>query len=111
MKIVLQLSNDQILMTFKILEQIENAEPTTVAAEKLIRSIVLEAYDKFATLKKKIVKQADLFDQKKKTKVSLKYYEAYGIEKMIATNIFKVNNKYVENILEKMLNELRQKLA
>lgn len=110
MKIELKLSNEQIMAVCKILELMEHLEPSQKAEDKLIRSIAFEVWDKFQSMKKKIVKNVDLFDNKKK-KVSLKYYEAYGLFKMMMETIPHITDTYNKAILHKLNNELHQKLT
>ncbi|KGO89758.1 hypothetical protein [Flavobacterium suncheonense] len=110
MKIEIKLSNDQIMAICKLLDLLEHLTPTTKPEDKLIRSIAFEVWDKFQTIKKKLVKSHDLFDSKKK-KVTLKYYEAYGLLKIIRETIPLIYDQYNHAILCKLSNELDQKLS
>lgn len=109
MKIDLKLSTDQIMAICKLLELLEHLAPTTKPEDKLIRSIAFEVWDKFQTLKKKLVKSQDLFDTKKK-KVALKYHEAYGLLKIIRDTEPLIDENYTKAIANKLNNELDQKL-
>lgn len=109
--ISLKLSNDQVLATCKLLELLEGVVPTTTINEKLTYSIVLEVYALFYNKKKNIIKKASLFDEKAKTKITLKYYEAFGLSLFFNTFLDTVNDHYSQTILNKMDAEIKQKLA
>ena len=110
MKIELHLTNDQIKATFNVLKIIEEAQPTVNPDQKLFRSMLWEAYDRFATLKKKIVKQDTLFDQNKKRKVILKFYEAHVLHKFLK-DLDVLDDIHFKNMLLQIFNDLTQKLA
>lgn len=110
MKIILNLSNEQIIATFKMLQVIENVQPTFDYEQKLIRSMLWEAYEKFTQLKKKSTNQNSLFDQNKKRKVVLKFYEAHALHKVL-NDLSSVHDIYYKNILQKIADDLNQKLT
>lgn len=111
MKIDLKLSNDQIMATSKLLEHLEDRKAFVNSSEKLAYSIAIEVYGVFQNKKKNLIKKANLFDAKTKTKITLKYYEAFGLSAFIDTLIHTVNNDYFRTILQKMNDEIKQKLA
>lgn len=110
MKIILQLSNDQIKATLNVLKIIEDAQPTVDAGQKLYRSMLWEAYDKFTAFKRKIVKQDTLFDQQKKRKVILKYYEAHALHHFLK-DLEVIDDDYFKNMLLQIVTQLDKALA
>lgn len=110
MKIALQLTVDQIMAVCKMLELLEHLQPCVKPEDKLTRSIAFEVWDKFQTLKKKEVKNHSLFSEEKR-KVTLKYYEAYGLLNIVRELWPLLNDDYTRVILNKLTNELHQKLV
>lgn len=110
MKIKIELSSDQIMAVCKLLDLLEHLSPTVKPDDKLIRSIAFEVWDKFQTLKKKLVKRHNLFDSKP-SNVSFKYYEAYGLQKIIRELLPLISDQYTSIIVSKLSNELDQKLS
>jgi len=111
MKIELKLSNDELMC---INNQLQNAYARRFLEVKLynvIHSITLELADKFDTKTKTRIKKANIFDLKKKTKITLKYYEAWGLKVYLNESLQSVENIYQRNILQKQINHLDQKLA
>jgi len=81
-KITLPLLVDEAFALDKLLNQVPGFVPKTPQG-KAMKSICLETSDKVHKLVRKLQKDTDLFQDKKKTKIELKYHEAYAIFELI----------------------------
>jgi hypothetical protein len=111
MKIELKLTVDQIFAVAKLTGQVYNLEIPTDKGKKFLLSIAFDVADIFAAKQKTLHKKASLFDQNKKPKVTLKLHEASALESIISDLLHTVNDDYNKVILDKLKNELNQKLA
>jgi hypothetical protein len=110
MKIELKLTADQVFATARLLEQIYESKPTDIQ-QKLMRSIALDVADKYIKKQHSLYTKQNLFDAKKKHKITLKFHEAYALHSVIETLIYTVNDIYCNSILKTLLGNLNQKLA
>ena len=110
MKIELNLTNDQVFAVAKLLEQVFDFNPTT-KPQKVMQSLALELSKKFTAKSIAIYQGNDLFNDKKKNKISLKVYEAAALEDIINNLFSLVNNEKAKNGLGKIRDFINQKLA
>ena len=110
MKIELKLTADQIFATAKLLELVYESKPVDTN-QKLMRSIAMDVADKFTSKQITLYSSQNLFDNKKKHKMTLKFYEAYALHSVIELLLHTVNDLLKRTILQKLLNELNQKLV
>ena len=110
MKIILQLSPDQVHLVFGILKTIENLQPTVVPAERLTRSMLLEVYDRFTSINKRFRNSGTTIHPTKKRKVILKYFEAHALQ-MLLNDIDSLSDDYYTSLLISINEDLKQALA
>ncbi|KIA86603.1 hypothetical protein [Flavobacterium sp. AED] len=112
MKIELKLTTDEInylegkcfliqAMDFRNLDQ----------QSKKTYTIMIDVLDKVTAKAKSINRRLDLFDQKKKSKITLKYHEAYILEAFIQGFFKAETDPYKINIARIIISQLNQKLA
>lgn|SRR5690554_1291589 len=111
MKIELKLSNDSIIVCDQILAKVYEVNfYSNKIDEKVILSIIYQVADFFSNKCKNIKKKADLFNIKKKHKITLKYYEAWALYSVLLE--FKdIHNPYQQRIANDLCRTLHQKLA
>lgn len=111
MKIELKLSNDTIIVCDRVLSNVYDVNFMANSSEKkVILSIVYEVADMFDTKCKTLKKKADLFNSKKKHKMTLKYYQAWALYSVLL-ELGKLQNDYQQKIVEHLCRTLDQKLA
>ena len=111
MKIELKLSNDELICINNQLQNAYGRRFLEITLYNVIHSITLDLADKFDTKTKTRIKKANIFDANKKTKITLKYYEAWALKVYLHESIQSIDNAYQRNILQKQINHLDQKLA
>lgn len=110
MKIEIQLTADQVFAVAKLLEQVYYSHPIDTN-QKIMRSIAIDVADKFTSKQITLYSNQNLFDSKKKHKMTLKFYEAFALHSVIELFLHTVNDLLKTTILQKLLNDLNQKLA
>ena len=112
MKIELQLTTDEInylerkcfliqSMDFRHLDQ----------QSKKTYTIMIDVLDKVTAKAKSLNRRIDLFDQKKKSKITLKYHEGYILEAYLEGFFQSETDPYKRNIARIIISQLNQKLA
>jgi hypothetical protein len=74
-------------------------------------TIMIDVLDKVTAKAKSISRRVDLFDQKKRHKITLKYHEAYILEPFIEGFRQNEDDPYQTNLSRKIITQLNQKLA
>jgi hypothetical protein len=110
MKIEIKITADQVFATSKLLQQVYDTTPVDVN-QKIMRSIALDVADKYISKQHALYTKQDLFDAKKKYKITLKFHEAYALHSVIELLLYTVNDVYCNTILKILLATLNQKLA
>lgn len=111
MKIKLKLSPDTILALDSLFESFcGNPLAGKTKEQKTLLSIAYDLADHFQRLANRVSRSADLFSTKKKLDISLKYYQAWALERIIR-EMPQEENPYKKNLLAKTADELNQKLA
>lgn len=79
--------------------------------KKTAYTIMLDVSDKLMAKAKQLNRKTDLFDFKKKHKITLKWHEAETLEQYI--DVFSVyqDDPYKANLARKVITQLNQKLA
>lgn len=111
MKLKLKLTPDAILAIDKLLLRI--CPMNTVGntkEERVLLSIKYELAEIFEKRAKKITRSTDLFNLKKKISISLKYHQAWALEKIIRDLINLEDNTYRKTLLQQVADEINQKL-
>lgn len=112
MKIELQLNTDEInylerkcfliqSMDFRHLDQ----------QSKKTYTIMIDVLDKVTAKAKSLNRRIDLFDQKKKSKITLKYHEGYILEAYLEGFFQTETDPYNRNIARIIISQLNLKLA
>lgn len=112
MKIELKLTTDEInylegkcfliqSMDFRHLDQ----------KSKKTYTIMIDVLDKVTAKAKSLNRKVELFDQKKKSKITFKYHEAYVLEAYIQGFFQTETDPYKRNLARIIISQLNQKLA
>ena len=109
MKVELKLTADTINAAARLLEKVYDLPAPWGQSEKIIRSIAYDVADAMLSKQKSIRKKLNLFDAKKKYKISLKYHEAFALYNILNELIINVSDDYNRVILDKLKNDLHQK--
>lgn len=110
MKIELKLSNETITIITATLQPVYNSKPIS-RRDKSTLSIALDVVN---MLDKKFNHQklkTDLFNAAKKTKVTFKHHEADMLELLLIQQVKDVQEPYIRHQIQKVINDLNQKLA
>lgn len=110
MKIELKISPDQLLATASVLEDVDTVRALTIN-EKLLLSIAYDLKDKICQKSTKTKRKTDLFSTGKKVTVSLKYYEAWALEKILIERKAVLVNDFSKSMVQTVINLLNQQLA
>lgn len=110
MKIEIKLSNDSLISINNLLKQLYEAENSQNKKEKVYRSIGFDLADKFDAKAKNLVKKSSLFDPKKKLKFTLKFHESWALEAILIDLNKHNSNDYQRTLIQKIINDLNQKL-
>ncbi|GGA84511.1 hypothetical protein GCM10008015_26630 [Flavobacterium palustre] len=110
MKIDLKLTHEAITIIASTLQPIYKSKAHT-RREKSTLSIAYDVAGKLDSKFGSVKLKTDLFNTKKKVKVSLKYHEADMLELLLLGEIKGVSDNYIRQQIQKVINELNQKLA
>ena len=110
MKIELKLSTDELVCINNQLQQSYGRRYDSVEIYNVVHSIAQDLADRFDSKTKSIIKKANLFEAKKKTKISLKYYEAWALKAYLTASIVSIENDYQRTLSQKQINNLDQQL-
>ena len=83
MKIEIKLNNDALIAVSKMLQKIYNLPVSVDKVENVYKSIGYNLADAFDKKVKAKVRKSDLFDQKKLTKFSFPFHEAWALHKLL----------------------------
>lgn len=111
MVIEIKMTNDQVMVINQTLQQLYAVSPKSSGDGKVWLSIGLELADSFDTKAKKAIKTHGIFDVKKKKKITLKYYQAYALERLLVVMIQHLRTPYELNCVQLVIAQLNQKLA
>ena len=110
MKIDLRLSNETIAIISTTLYPVYNSKAIT-RKEKSTLSIALDVVDKLDKKFSACKLKTDLFNANKKTKVTFKHHEADVLELLLIDRLKGVNDVYIRQQIQKVINDLNQKLT
>lgn len=111
MKIEITLSSDELVCINNQLQKAYGRTFQQVALYNVVHSIVLELADSFDTKTKTRIKKANIFDSRKKTKITLKYHEAWALKIYLHSEVPTIDNEYQRSLLNKQIANLDQKLT
>lgn len=110
MNIDLKLSPETIIILNEALQPIYNTKSSN-RREKCALSIALDVVVKIESKAKSLKSKMNLFDAKKKVKISLKPHEADVLEIILIQQIKDCNVVYIKHQIQKIIDMLNQKLA
>jgi hypothetical protein len=110
MKIDLKLNTETALIIAATIEAVYNTKAYT-RRHKSTLSIAIDVAAKLDGKAVHIKAQRNIFDAKKKIKVSLKFHEADLLEVLLIQQLEGVQDTYIRQEIQKTINDLNQKLA
>ncbi|OWP76860.1 hypothetical protein [Flavobacterium oreochromis] len=110
MKVDLRLSPETFGIITDVLQPLYNTKAVT-RRDKTTLSIALDVVTKLDSKCNSIKAKMNLFDAKKKIKITFKHHEADMLELLLFQQIKKVTDSYIEQKIQETINELNQKLA
>lgn len=110
MKIDINLSPEPLLILAATMQVIYNTTAHT-RRTKATLSIALDVAAKLDGKAANAKLKRNLFDAKKKVKVSLKFHEADMLELILIQHLGTVDEPYIRQQLQTIVNQLNQKLA
>ncbi|WP_281683397.1 hypothetical protein [Zunongwangia profunda] len=110
MKIELKLSPDTIFAANKLLRNVFEISISNDLRQNVYKSIGFDLSEKFEKKTKSLIKKADLFDSELKS-FTIKYHEAWALEEIIRDLIWNEQNPYQKMLLQKLINQLNEKLV
>ncbi len=110
MKIDLKISNDAFIACNNLLKEIYNSSVPITEVGKLVKSIGFEVADKIDSKCKGLAKKVTLFD-KKKPKLTLQYYQAWGLYQLLVSLNEHNANEYSRGLVQNVIHILNQKLT
>jgi hypothetical protein len=112
MKIDLKLTADEINYLERTTITVQAIDPRQLPNDKKTAyTIMLDVSDKLMAKAKQINRKTDLFDTKKKHKITLKWHEAETLEQYIDAFSDYQDDPYKANLARKVIIQLNQKLA
>lgn len=110
MKIELKISPDQLLATASVLEDVDTVRAAS-SHEKLMLSIAYDLKDKLCSKSSKAKRRPDVFSKGKKVTISLKFYEAWALEKILIERKAVLVNDFSKSMVQTVINLLNQQMA
>lgn len=110
MKIDLKLTHEELTLIASTLMPVYNTKAHT-RRHKSTLSIAIDTVAKLDSKFSSTKIKTDLFNTNAKTKVSLKFHEADMLELLLRQEIESVQDNYVRLKIQKVIDELNQKLA
>lgn len=110
MKINLSLTPENAIIIAATIQAVYNSKGFT-RREKSTLSIALDVASKLDGKAVHLKATANLFDAKKRIKVSLKFHEADMLELLLIQQMKDVHEPYIRMEIQKTINDLNQKLA
>jgi Na+/phosphate symporter len=112
MKIELKLTADEINYLERQTLLVQSIDTNQLTKDKKAAyTIMLDVSDKLMAKAKQLNRKTDLFDQKKKHKITLKWHEAETLEQYIDVFSICQDDPYKANLARKVIIQLNQKLA
>ncbi|AUS06459.1 hypothetical protein [Pseudotamlana carrageenivorans] len=111
MKIELKLNNDALMAVNKLLQRTYELPVSVNKVENVYKSIGFDLADTFDKKVKTKIKKADLFDQKKLVKFTLKFHEVWALHRILIDLMPLCDNKFLANHVQNVINKLDQKLC
>ena len=110
MKVELKISPENAIIIAAALQAVYNSKAVT-RRDKSTLSIALDVAAKFDAKAVNLKAKMNLFDAKKKIKISLKFHEADMLELLLIQQLGSIQDEYIRGQIQKTINDLNQKLA
>lgn len=111
MKVEIKINNDTLIATNEILQRCYSLnKPVEVSARNTL-SIAYDLADKFDSKCRQKIKKANLFDNSKKFKMTLKYHEATALHTMLIASSFFTENEYKATLISQLISQINQKIV
>ena len=110
MKIEIKLSRDELELFNYLLQQSYGRRFQSVRLYNIVHSLSLDLADSFDKKFKTRIKKVNLFDGKKKTKITLKYHEAWALKIYLSNELETTTGDWDRNALLKHIMNLDQQL-
>lgn len=112
MKIKLKVSSHEMMYLEEKIQPIVTTRPQEMQKEQLNAfSIMLDVSDKIVGKASKLSRSVELFDNKKKHDLTLKYHEATTLEQYMVGISGVETDAFKKNLSTKLIAQLNQKLA
>ena len=112
MKVKLKISSHEMMYLEEKLKPISSIRPQELTKDKLVAfSILLDVTDKVVAKASKLSRSVELFDNKKKHDLTLKYHEAATLEQFLIGVSGAETDAFKKNLSTKLIAQLNQKLA
>ena len=115
MKIGLKVNADQLNFLSNVFDRYRNVTPLSFQLEKreskFLTSICIEIADKFAAKFQTVARTPDLFDTKKKYKITLKFYQAHAVSLLMLKLKTHEADAYRRNMAEIIHNKIEPQLT
>ncbi len=109
MIIKIKLNNDTLIAVNSLLKKVYELPPSVDKRENIYKSIGYGLADKFEKKVKLIIRKASLFDQAKRTEMSLKFHESWALQEILTELKPTLENDYQKTLTQKLINILDQK--
>ena len=112
MKVKLKVSSHEMMYLEEKLNPLTSVRPQELTKDKHISfSIMLDVVDKAVPKAAKLSRSVELFDNKKKHDLTLKYHEAATLEQFLIGVSGAETDAFKKNLSTKLIAQLNQKLA
>lgn len=111
MKIELKLDNDSIIHVTELIKNVYTTDQALGKENKMLKSIAYDLADKFEGKYKTLIKKQCLFSNKNKTKVTLKWHEAWALETLLHYLMDLAPSSFAKIKLNQVISQLNQKLV
>lgn len=108
MRILFKISPNQLLAIGQVLEEIDTAKAFS-SNEKMLLSIAYDLKDKICLKSSKTKRLPDV--KSKQVSISLKYYEAWALEKILIERKGILQNDFNKSMVQTVINLLNQQLT
>ena len=110
MKLEIYITNDGLIAVDLVLQQMYNPNLPLTEMQKVYKSIGFDLAEIFEKKRKSQIKKASLFTQKKKVKVSLKYYQAWALKALLLDMIEFLESPYQKACVQDSYQPTRSKV-
>lgn len=111
MKIALDISNDTLIAVNTQLNRVYDLPTSLDQSAKIVISMTYDLADKFDKKYRNRIQNQDLFDNKKRVKVKLKFHEAWALYEYLKLIVSGIQNDYHLSLVNKLSDVLHQKLS